>query len=185
MTISARLRPIERDDLEFLRDLANEPGVRRSVVGWDWPLSLAGQVRWFEEGPDSSKVRRFIVEGADGRRIGMTGLWEIDWHNRTAQTALKLGGRNERVRGLGFGTAAVKALMEFAFNDVGLHKLHSTILADNEPSLALYLRKCHWREEGVLREHVWRNGRHVDLVQVGILRSEFLANAGNDTEGRL
>jgi len=171
--LDVRLRPVERDDLVFLRDLANDPAVRANVVGWDWPLSLAGQIRWFESGGDDSRTRRFIVEG-DGVPLGLTGLWDIDWRNRTALSALKLGGVSG-VRGRGVGTQAINAIMDFAFNDVGLNRLHSTILESNAASLAAYVRKSGWTEEGRLREHVWRNGGFADLIQVGILRSEYAA----------
>src|SRR5680860_327650 len=154
---NVRLRPIEREDLAFLRDLANDPVVRKNVVGWDWPLSMADQERWFEGGPNTAETQRLIVESDRGVPLGMTGLWDIDWRNRSALTALKLGGDPEN-RGRGYGAAAVQALMEFAFNDVGLHRLYSTILETNLPSLAVYVRKSGWTEEGRLREHVWRGG---------------------------
>jgi len=166
------LRPIEREDLAYLRDLANEPAVRQNVVGWDWPLSLAGQQSWFDRGIDTATTRRLIVEDEKHMPIGLTGLWEIDWRNRNAMTALKLGGRPD-IRGRGYGTAAVAALMQFAFDDVGLHRLHSTIIATNAASRALYVGKCGWSEEGLLRQHVWRNGDFQDVVQVGILRDEY------------
>lgn len=169
-----RFRPVEEDDLDFLADLANDPEVRRRVVGWDWPLSRAGQSRWFASGIDSSTTRRFLVETLDGRPLGLTGLWEIDLRNRSAMTALKLGGTAD-VRGKGYGAEAVRLMMDFAFRDVGLHRLHSTILATNAPSLAVYVRKCGWREEGRLRDAVWRDGGFVDLIQIGVLSDDACA----------
>lgn len=175
-----RLRPVEASDLEYLRDLSNEPEVRRRVVGWDWPLSIAGQERWFASGPDNASTRRFIVEDADGRRLGLTGLWDISWHDRSARSALKLGGGPD-VRGRGIGTEAIRLMMEFAFNDVGLNRLYSEVLATNDASLAAYVRKSGWTQEGILRQHVWRDGEFVDAVQIGILRSEYLSNTTPDT----
>lgn len=104
----------------------------------------------------------------------MTGLWEIDWHNSSAMTALKLGGRNN-VRGRGYGKSAVEEMMRFAFDDVGLNRLHSTILQTNEASRALYVGSCGWTEEGLLRQHIWRDGAYQDVLQVAILRDEYLA----------
>ena len=167
-----RLRPPEREDLEFLRDLSNDEVVRRNVVGWDWPLSKAGQESWFASADANRKTRRFIIETTDGMRVGVTGLWEIDWHSRHALSSIKLGA-NSAARGRGFGTAALQLMMEFAFNDVGLNRLHTTIIAGNEASLAIYRDKSGWREEGVLREHVWRDGKFVDLIQLGITRSDY------------
>jgi RimJ/RimL family protein N-acetyltransferase len=166
------LRAVEPADLAFLQALANDPEVRSNVVDWDWPLSLAGQQEWFPSTLSDRTTRRFIVETPDGAPVGMTGLWDLDWRNRIALTGLKLGGTTD-VRGKGYGTSAINAIMDFAFLDAGLNKLYATVLADNARSLAAYVRKCGWTEEGRLRQHAWRGGRYVDLVQIGILRSEY------------
>ncbi|MGJ9411596.1 GNAT family N-acetyltransferase [Aeromicrobium sp. CF4.19] len=171
---SVTLRPLERDDLGFLAELANDPGVRNRVVGWDWPLARSTQEAWYDRAASSPTERRFTVLNEAGEPIGMTGLWDVDFRNGNAMTALKLGGSRD-VRGQGYGAAAVRAIADFAFQDVGLHRLHSTILATNAPSLRVYIDKCGWREEGRLRQHVWRAGKHIDLVQVGILSSEYLS----------
>lgn len=167
------LRPIERSDLGYLRLLANDPEVRDNVVGWDWPLSDAGQEQWFETLARNESTKRFIIESESGDAIGLTGFWDIDWRNRSAMTAIKLGG-SKQVRGRGYGVAAIRAIMDFGFVDAGLHRLHATILATNERSLAAYVRKSGWTQEGILRQHIWKNGEYVDLVQIGMLRSEFL-----------
>ncbi len=170
---SLTLRPIERGDLVFLRDLANDPGVRANVVGWDWPLSLHGQEQWFAAGRESDHARRLLIETHDGRPIGITGLWDIDWRNRRAMSAIKLGGSDEPVRGRGYGSEALRLMMDFAFGDVGLHRLTAQILEFNQASRALYA-KCGWVEEGISRQHVWRDGTYWDVIDLGILRSEYL-----------
>lgn len=171
---SIRLRPIERDDLSYLTDLANDPVVRHNVVGWDWPFSLAGQERWFDRGVESDAARRFLIETVDGGAVGLAGLWDIDWHNRTAVSGLKLGGTAE-VRGRGYGRQALGLLMDFAFLDVGLRRLTADVLEYNRASLKLHVEKFGWVREGLSREHVWRDGQHWDVVQLGILRDEYLS----------
>lgn len=167
------LRPIERSDLPYLLDLANDPVVRGQVVGWDWPLSMASQERWFDSGIDTATTRRLLIIGPGGEPIGVTGLWDIDWHSGTAMSAIKIGGRRAQ-RGQGYGTEAIRQMMEFAFNDVGLRRLYAEVLAFNGASLALYRDKCGWTQEGVARQHVWKDGRYWDVVHLGILREEYL-----------
>jgi RimJ/RimL family protein N-acetyltransferase len=169
-----RLRMLEERDLPFLRELGNEPGVRNNVVGWDWPLSDAGQERWFGSSASSPATKRLLVEDKNGEPLGLTGLWDIDWHSRNALTALKLGGR-DGIRGRGYGTDAIKTLMAFAFLDVGLVRLYSTILVTNEASVRAYCEKSGWTIEGRARQHVFRHGRYVDLHHIGILREDFEA----------
>jgi RimJ/RimL family protein N-acetyltransferase len=173
------LRPMEQEDLVFLKELGNDPGVRANVVGWGWPLSLAGQQGWFDSAGSSQDTFRWIVDDSDGNAIGVTGLWDVDWRNGTAMSAIKLGGKSA-VRGLGYGSQALKATMAFAFNDAGLNRLYASILASNTASLNLYKRSAGWAEEGRLRQHVRRGGELVDVVQLGILRSEFMAQAASE-----
>jgi RimJ/RimL family protein N-acetyltransferase len=175
---TVHLRPLEEGDLSYLRELANDPEVRENVVGWDWPLSDAGQQNWFAQSVSHPATKRFIVESETGQPIGLTGFWDIDWRNRTAMTAIKLGGTSE-VRGRGYGVAAIQSIMELGFMDAGFHRLHATILASNLRSIAAYVLKSGWTEEGRLRQHIWRNGEYVDLVQIGMLRSEFIERTQN------
>lgn len=166
------LRPMESEDQDFIHALNEDPVVRGRVVGWDWPSSAHHQKAWFSASTGGGSTHRWVVLGPDGEPIGLTGLWDVDWHNRNALSALKLGGVAD-VRGKGLGSDAIMTVMAFAFCDVGLHRLHTTILADNTASERAYVRKCGWTVEGVSREHVWRHGRYVDLLHVGILKSDF------------
>ncbi|GAB2683726.1 GNAT family N-acetyltransferase [Thalassiella azotivora] len=163
-----RGRPIEEDDQPFLQSLSADPAVRRGVVGWSWPLSLHEQRRWFETA-GSTADRRWVIE-SDGELVGMTGLWQVDWHNRNAVTGLKLSAGG---RGRGLAVDVVMAVMAFAFYDVGLHRLHAPILATNAASLRVYRDRCGWALEGTARSHVFRDGDFVDVHQLGILREDF------------
>lgn len=172
------IRTIESADQAFVHELNSDPIVRGKVVGWDWPGSQAQQERWFAQQSPSS-THRWLVTTLEGAPLGLTGLWDVDWHNRHALTALKLGGSTP-MRGKGYGTDAIMAVMAFAFHDVGLNRLHGAILADNEPSRRAYVEKCGWSVEGTARQHIWRHGRFVDLLHVAILKADFDELPGAD-----
>ncbi|WP_157551318.1 GNAT family N-acetyltransferase [Nocardioides jensenii] len=165
------VRTMEAADLAEVKAINDDPGVRGNVVGWGWPNSAAEMERW-HAGSQGGGTHRWIVEDDENRVIGVTGLWDVDWQSRNALTALKLGGVHD-VRGRGLGTDAIKLVMAFAFYDVGLIRLHSSILTTNRASLKAYVDKCGWSVEGTSREHVWRHGKFVDLHQVGILKQDF------------
>lgn len=80
-----RLRTIEQTDLPFMRNLANDPGVRENEVGWDWPLSNYGHERWLQGRVDADLAWRFQIEHEGGGPIGVYGLWEIDSRNRSVE----------------------------------------------------------------------------------------------------
>lgn len=147
------------------------PEVRANVVMWDWPVSRDAQADWHKASRGNPNTRRFTVtELKSGVPIGLTGLWEIDWHNRSAVTAVKLmPGHAPK----GAGSDSIMLTMAWSFYEVGLRRLHGSILAFNAASHGAYVRRCGWRVEGREREAVFRNGAWHDLLRVAILRREF------------
>jgi RimJ/RimL family protein N-acetyltransferase len=168
------LRAIEEEDLGFCQRLYNDPTIRAMVVGWDFPASLDKQKRWFASLATDQNNVRLVVETMEKQPIGLTGLWDIDWHNRHALTATKLLALEE-LRGKGYGRDAIMAMNAYAFFEVGLHRLWSLILDYNVASMKSYVERSGWKIEGRLRQHVFRNGSHHDLYYVACLKEDFLA----------
>lgn len=172
------IRPVEPDDLPVLTALANDPEVRQLVVGWDWPVSAVGQPAWLESTRQSSTTRRMaVINRESGETVGLTGLWELDWHNRSAMSAIKLD-VSKAPRGAGSDT--VMLINAWAFYEVGLHRLWGSILDFNAASYHVYVRKCGWRLEGIEKESVQRAGGWADLYRVAMLRHDFDAHADAD-----
>lgn len=65
--------------------------------------------------------------------------------------------------GLGFGSEAVVAMIEIAFEDLDLHRLEAGIEPSNKKSLEL-ARSIGLRKEGLKKRAVFLNGDWVDLV---------------------
>ena len=170
------LRPLEENDLDFCQILYNDQHIRDMVVGWDFPSSKKNQKIWFESLINDKINVRFIVETKNEGRIGLTGLWNIDWHNRNALMAIKLLVTKE-IKGKGYGRDAIMSMSAFAFFDVGLHKLWCEILDYNIPSFKSYVERSGWKVEGKFREHIFKNGAFHDLYYVSCLKEDFLSVA--------
>jgi RimJ/RimL family protein N-acetyltransferase len=79
--------------------------------------------------------------------------------------------------GKGYGSDALRVLVDFAFTRRNLRRLHLSVLASNERAIASY-RKVGFVEEGRRREHCWVRGAYVDEVIMGLLRSEWRPSRG-------
>jgi RimJ/RimL family protein N-acetyltransferase len=168
-----KLRPIEENDLPLMVQWFNDPEIARSVVGWDFPISLAQQKEWYRNSLNDRKNQRWIIENLDGEVLGLTGLWDIDWHNRQALNAVKLGRTQDR--GKGYGTDTIMAVMAYAFLQVGLNRLWGEIIDYNIGSFQAYVENCGWKVEGKLRKSVFRDGTYRDIYRVAILKDEFMS----------
>ncbi len=107
-----------------------------------------------------------ICLAAGGGHIGNIYLRQIDWLAGHAELGMFVGDPTQR--GKGYGKAALRLLVRHAFEDLGLHRLHLTLLADNGPAMRLY-ESCEFRVEGTLRDHAFKDGAFRDLLVMGLL----------------
>jgi RimJ/RimL family protein N-acetyltransferase len=110
----------------------------------------------------------FVIT-ADERIVGRCSLMHEDTLARHAEVGI---GLVADVRGMGYGTDALRVLAEFAFTRRNLRRLHLSVLASNTRAIASY-RKVGFVEEGRRREHCWVRGAYDDEILMGLLRSEW------------
>ena len=78
--------------------------------------------------------------------------------------------------GRGYGRAAVRLLLRYAFMLRNLRRVWREVHAENERAVRAY-KACGFVEEGRLREQAWLDGRYVDMVYMGVLREEWRKGA--------
>jgi len=164
------LRAIELDDLELLREMANDSEIERLVMGFSYPLSKISQQKWYEAVLSDSSNQKWIVEYQNSA-VGVIYLSTIDWKNRVAKVGIKLHSLAPKKNGI--GTLALQALEEFAFGHMQLHRLETTILDSNEISIKLFTR-AGWEKEGTLREAFYNSFQYHDVYLYGLLFNKYL-----------
>ncbi len=166
------LRAIERDDLQRCHDWMNDEELV-ATLAQRYPISLAREADWIERatrGQDPSELTFAICLVQGDRHIGNCGLMAIDRDNRTATLGIFIGEGDCRRQGL--GAEAVRALCRFAFEEMDLRKIRLDVQAGNADALKTY-EKLGFRREGVLRQEVFRKGRPLDVIRMGLLASEL------------
>jgi [ribosomal protein S5]-alanine N-acetyltransferase len=110
-----------------------------------------------------------VCHGQDGH-IGNISLQQMSFINRTAEFAIILG--DKRHHGRGVGVLAGRKLLEHGFSKLNLERVYCGLAATNEAmkKLAVALGMKH---EGTRRLHLFLDGARVDMLEYGILRSEF------------
>jgi len=112
------------------------------------------------------------------RHIGNIKLGPIHPIHRRADVSLFLGDRG--CWGLGFASEAIALVRDWAFQQLGLHKLCAGLYADNIGSLRAF-EKCGFRLEGTLRSEAQLDtDRRTDVLRLGLLASEATASSTPD-----
>ncbi|HZL99564.1 MAG TPA: GNAT family protein [Planctomycetota bacterium] len=180
-------RPETVDDHVLQVAWRNSPLARESFYSED-EVTMEQHMRWHERVMADPRQRFFMIDALteppprlgrleEPRPIGTTSLLAIDRDHGRAEYGRLLIGCPE-YRGGGFAFEAELALMHYAFHELDLNRVYGEVLTGNEAVRRLH-RKVGFQEEGVLRQHVFKRGRHEDVVVVGLLASDFAGLHGN------
>lgn len=112
-----------------------------------------------------------VCHRGDGH-IGNVALQQLSFINRTGEFAIVMGDRRHWGKGAAF--RASRALVRHGFQRLALERVYCGTAATNDgmKKLALALgMTC----EGRRRGHLFLEGQRVDVLEYGVLRTEFLS----------
>lgn len=112
----------------------------------------------------------FLILAPDGRILGESVINEIDWALRRANFRICIFHAADR--GKGIGTWAVEVTRDFAFGELGLHRLELDVFSFNPRAERSY-RKAGFRREGVLRDAVRDGEQYADDILMAILEEDW------------
>jgi RimJ/RimL family protein N-acetyltransferase len=155
---------IERwyQDSDFVRQFESAPAMPRTAE------SLG---RWIEEEHRKTDSFLFAIRTLDtDTLIGLLHLDSAMWHHRSIWLAIGIG--DAAYRGRGYGYEAMRLALQFAFDELNMHRLQLTVFNYNTPAIELYDRLGFTRE-GVFREAIMRDGQRYDMYLYGMLAHEW------------
>lgn len=106
----------------------------------------------------------------DDRLIGFATIRWIEWMHGSGWIRLGIGDRQDWRKG--FGTEVLDLLLEYAFNELNLHRLGAEIAENNLGAKRLF-EKAGFIEEVRRRQALSRDGNQWDLLLYGLLRHEW------------
>ncbi|MGB2993259.1 MAG: GNAT family protein [Paenisporosarcina sp.] len=100
--------------------------------------------------------------------LGVCAIEEIEWPHRVGWTSIALG---PDFQGKGFGKDAMQLVVNYAFNELNLHRLSLTVFSYNQGAITLY-ESLGFRHEGTYREFLQRDGKRHDMHLYGLLATD-------------
>ena len=166
---TARLRPLEREDLRFVHQLNNNANVMR--YWFEEPYETFAELSaLYEAHIHEQSERRFIVD-AGGDNAGLVELVEINYVHRSAEFQIIIAPGHQ---GRGLALHATRMALDHGFSVLNLHKIYLIVDKENDKAAHIYA-KAGFRSEGVLREEFFMNGQYRDVIRMGIFQREHLA----------
>jgi len=167
------LRELKESDWQAVYEYASDPEVVRYM---QWTTKTKEETKDYirrtilnkQEQPRRN-YKFALVRKTDKRLIGQCSLISII--NPEHGEAGIVYAINRSFWNQGYMTEAVKSVLNFGFNELGLHRIYATLAPDNFVSVRL-LEKVGMRREGHLKEHKYIKGQWRDSLLYAILESE-------------
>lgn len=168
-----RLREYRKEDINMRLIYINDSEVLRNLTPEvPYPITLQEEEKWFESITSLRDTYKFAIETiSDNKFIGGCSINDVDWKNSVVTVGIFIG--NKDYRGKGYGTDAMKVLMDFIFTQMNINKIRLIVYSYNKAALKCY-EKCGFKIEGILRKEIYRDGKYFDKISMGILREEYL-----------
>lgn len=168
------LRRLELTDAPLVYDYMQEREIAANTLLIPYPYPAGAAEEWINrthQSCDEGEGYNFgLVLKAEERLIGAIGLGLRTDHRR-AEMGYWLG---KPYWGQGFMPEAARRLIAFAFEVLGLNRIHASAFTRN-PASARVLEKCGMTYEGTLRGHFFKWGEFVDAALYAITRDEYEA----------
>lgn len=171
------LRTAKAEDTEnyFLQNYCPLEKETARLTGCKEEFTKDEVLSFFQRSVEDEERYFFLITEPGGRIIGESVINEIDFAIKSANFRIAIF--HSADRGNGVGTWATETTRDFAFEELGLHRLEPDVFSFNPGAEKVYL-KAGFKKEGVLRDTVLEGGRYADDILMAILRDEWKAIKG-------
>lgn len=149
----------------------NDPEVTYFMFYGQRPLNLE-QTRKFLESQNSEAENMVftITDKKNGSKIGLAGLYGIDWISRRCEYRILIGEKS--AWGRGYGTEVTELLTWFGFDRLNMNRIDLGVTALNEGAIKAY-RHAGYEHEFARKDYMYRNGCYYDVSFMTIFRTHY------------
>lgn len=167
-----KLRAYKEEDIEKAVEFINDEEVKKLMDSTiPFPMTKWQEEDWVRSRKANTDFTYdFAIEDLKtGKYIGGCSINECDVKNRTCVVGIMIG--DKEYWGKGYGSDALKILIKFIFEEVNMNKIKLNVFAFNNRAIACY-KKVGFKEEGILRKEIYRNGKYYDEIIMAMFKGE-------------
>jgi ribosomal-protein-alanine N-acetyltransferase len=166
------LRRYTRDDIPDVLGLAADPSfawlISKNIPATKEDIRKYIDLQISYQPFEKDKVFELAIERKeDGKVIGLLGMIRRDPEQGEVGWGLGV-----EYRGQGYATEAARAMMEYGFHSLGLHRIHADTNSNNLRSWRI-MERLGMKREAVLRDSVYEEGKWLDRYVYGMLADEW------------
>lgn len=165
------LRALEPDDYKTTIAWRNDDEINSMLGGLKRFVSKAYEAKWMQDTIFQSKdVKLAICLKQNGLHIGNVYMTGIDELNQHCTSHILIG--NKAYWGQGYAGEAMRLAIDYMFGQRNIHRIEALVLDTNQASLRMH-EKLGYKEEGIKRQSVYKDGAWHDQHILSLLRDDY------------
>jgi RimJ/RimL family protein N-acetyltransferase len=166
------LSPRNSEDVEKFVEWLNNFDTTDYIGRSPQITTIEGETEWLKNHAND-EAAFVIVRLEDDEMIGTVCLERISHIDRTGTLGIFIGDSDSRDKG--YGTEAIRMLLEYGFKYLNLNNIKLDVMGFNDRAIACY-KKCGFKEIGRRRNCRFVDGKYYDSLSMDILAEEFEGN---------
>lgn len=166
------LRPPAPKDAPAFKKLAEAVEIAENTfVPHPYTSEMAKEyIRFTKENWQTGEGANFvIVRQNDNQVLGSISYKDIDHKHHRAEFGYWIG---KPFWNNGYATEAIKAIIQYGFEKLDLHRIYATPFGENKASQRV-LEKAGMMKEGVMKDHIYHRGEYKDFWVYGLTEEQF------------
>lgn len=166
--MNIKLVRMKEEHLALVMNWRMRPDITK-YMNTDPQLTLEMQKKWYTS-LQTDETQRYWVVVLEENPIGVLYLMKIDKINQSCHWGYYIA--EQEARSLKLAIYLEWNLYDYVFDVLHLHKLCDDTFVENEQVVALH-KYCGSKQDGILRDHVFKNGEFHDVSTCSILSDEW------------
>ena len=167
-------RPVECDMQHIIHYLDSDKVYSENTANMPYPYKEADAEFLIHEVVDKGFENEtdfvFAIRNKEnGLIIGLIGIHHWDKANQKAEIGYWLG---KEFWNKGYVTEAMAEVLAFGFKVLNLNKMFANFFPHN-PASGRVMEKSGMKQEAVLKQEIYKNGKFLDFVRYSILKEDF------------
>lgn len=166
---NVELRAIDRSEIELIRSWRNSLEVASYMYNEE-PIDKDQQVAWFEK-ISHDELSKYWMICFEGKPMGLANLAAINYRHKRCDWAFYLG--SPEARGKGIGSKVEFLILDYVFTELNFNKLCCEVFTFNEAVIEQH-KKFGFTIEGARKNHILKNDKQFDIVEMAIIKEEWI-----------
>lgn len=173
-------RAFEEEDIDAIYRWKNDDELNKMTVGLNRKICKDDVAKWVRTRMPHNPYEVFwaICANDESKKIiGYTQLTDIHFINSSANfSGIMIGDKNYKD---GFAWLETYLfVMEYAFERLGLNRLYGSSILEHKETNSIG-KVLFWKNDGKMRQAVFKNGKYYDLLIRSILKNEYFEHKNN------